>query len=131
LIEDTVEAALRAPYALKVHSQRRFDSARAMRLLSGLGRDAEFLRKKVAELSGGEIQITALVRALQLDPIVLFLDEPTAALDPPTAEAAERLIVDWLGENSERAMIWVSHNEAQAARVGRTTIRVEAGRLEK
>jgi putative ABC transport system ATP-binding protein len=129
LIEDAVEAALRKPFALNVYRHRRFDRDRVLRLLSGLGRSAPFLSKNVAELSGGEIQITALVRALQLDPVVLLLDEPTAALDAPTAAAVERLIADWWDENNERAMIWVSHNEAQARRVGRTIIRMEAGRL--
>jgi len=129
LIEDTVQAALRRPYALSVHRQRKFDPHRAIELLAALGRDAAFLEKKVAELSGGEIQIAALVRALQLDPTILFLDEPTAALDGPTAAAVEQWIDRWLTENAERAMIWVSHNEAQAERVGRTAIRMEAGRL--
>ena len=129
LIGDTVEAALRKPYTLNVHRQRKFDSCRVAELLSALQRDAAFLEKKVAELSGGEIQITALVRALQLDPTVLLLDEPTGALDSPTATAVEQLIDHWLAQNAQRAMIWVSHNEAQAQRVGRTAIHMEAGRL--
>ena len=98
LIEDTVEAALRRPYALKVHRQRNFDSRRVVELLSALQRDAAFLEKKVAELSGGEIQITALVRAMQLDPTILLLDEPTAALDGPAATAVEQLIDGWLAQ---------------------------------
>ncbi len=135
LIEDTVEAALRRPYALKVHrapcthGRRKFDRQRVVELLSGLERDAAFLEKKVAELSGGEIQITALVRALQLDPTILLLDEPTAALDGPAATAVEQLIDCWLAHSAGRAMIWVSHNESQAQRVGRTAIHIEAGRL--
>ena len=129
LIEDTVEAALRRPYALNVHRQRKFDSRRAAELLSALQRTAAFLEKKVADLSGGEIQITALVRALQLDPTILLLDEPTAGLDSPTAAAVEQLIDSWLSQAAQRAMIWVSHDEAQAQRVGRNTIRMEAGRL--
>ena len=129
LIEDTVEAALRRPFAFHVHRNRRFDRSRAAELLSALGRDAAFLEKSVGDLSGGEIQISALVRALQLDPTILLLDEPTAALDPPTATSIEQLIDRWLLENSQRAMIWVSHDEAQAQRVGRRTLRMERGRL--
>jgi putative ABC transport system ATP-binding protein len=129
LIEDTVETALQKPVTLKVHRQRRFDRARAARWLAELGRGDDFLAKRVSELSGGEIQITALVRALQLDPAVLLLDEPTAALDPRTATSVETLITSWLDENPQRAMVWVSHNEAQAGRVGRTAVRIEAGKM--
>ena len=129
LIDDTVDAALRKPYTLSIHRHRRYDRRLAIELLSALGRDAAFLEKKVAELSGGEIQISALVRALQLDPTVLLLDEPTSALDGPTATAVEQLIDRWLTQSEQRAMIWVSHNEAQALRVGRTAFRMEAGRL--
>jgi putative ABC transport system ATP-binding protein len=129
LIEDTVDAALRKPFALKVHQHRKFDRERAARWLSELGRGGDFLSKRVSELSGGEIQITALVRALQLDPVVLLLDEPTAALDLQTATSVQTLITSWLDENPERAMVWVSHNETQAQRVGRTAVRMEGGKL--
>ena len=127
-MEDTVEGACK-PLALKVHRNRKFERERAIELLAALGRDAAFLEKKVADLSGGEIQISALVRAIQLDPTILLLDEPTAALDSTTASAVEQLIDRWLTENSDRAMIWVSHNEDQARHVGRRAIRIEAGRL--
>ncbi len=129
LIEETVEAALQKPYSLKVHRQRKFDRGRAVDLLSALERDERFLGKKVADLSGGEMQVAALVRVLQLDPMILLLDEPTAALDGPTAVAAEVLIDRWLNQNPQRAMVWVSHDEAQAGRVGRTRVIMEGGRM--
>jgi len=46
-----------------------------------------------AELSGGMVKRAALARAIALDPEVLFLDEPTAGLDPISAAAFDKLIV--------------------------------------
>ena len=76
------------------------------------------------------MQLTALVRALQLEPRVLLLDEPTAALDPPTSLAVEQLVQEWLGdESSGRALVWVSHDAQQARRMSRETITLENGTI--
>src|SRR5262245_53862546 len=63
LFEGTVEDNLRQPFALRVHRGERFDPARVASLLAALGRDASFLAKRQGDLSGGEAQITALLRA--------------------------------------------------------------------
>jgi putative ABC transport system ATP-binding protein len=128
LFEGTVEDNLRLPFSLKTHRAGRFDRDRAAELLAGLGRDASFLDKSHRDLSGGESQITALVRVLLLDPAVLLLDEPTAALDGNAARAVERLLDDWRTDAAEhRALVWVSHDPEQALRVSDRRLRMDAG----
>ena len=130
LLGDTVEAALRRPFELAVHRHRRFDADRVVDLLGQLEREPTFLQKQVPDLSGGEIQITALVRAVQLDPAVLLLDEPTAALDSQAAAAMERLVGRWIEDApAARAFVWVSHDAQQAQRVAGKTLLMQAGTI--
>ena len=126
----TVEQALRRPFALENHRDRQFDPQDALRRIEQLDRPKSFLAQASANLSGGETQVVALVRALQLQPTLLLLDEPTAAMDPTTAAAAERLIRGWFDEAPERrAYLWVTHDAEQARRVADTTLWMEAGEI--
>jgi len=130
MFDGTVEANLRQPFALHVHRQRHFDRDWMIGRLRSVGRNVDFLERFTGDLSGGEAQIVALLRAVQLMPLILLLDEPTAALDPDTAQAAEQLVAEWLAEDAARATVWVSHNADQARRVANRTLRLVAGQLE-
>ncbi len=131
LWDGTVEDNLRSPYSLKAHAAESFDRDRVVGLLRDLGREPAFLAKSSRDLSGGEAPIGALIRAVQLDPIVLLLDEPTASLDPATAEAVEGLLDGWLNaRGNERALVWVSHDRNQTLRVTTRQLILRAGQLE-
>jgi putative ABC transport system ATP-binding protein len=132
LLDGTVEDNLRYPYTLAVYRDDRFDAGRVRALFAAAGRASDFLARPTSELSGGESQIVALVRVLQLDPDALLLDEPTASLDPESARAVEALVAGWFEHASDaRATVWVSHDPAQAARVGKRHLTMRAGALEE
>jgi phospholipid/cholesterol/gamma-HCH transport system ATP-binding protein len=75
--------------------------------LAGLPHGAGAL--KPAELSGGMIKRASLARALSLDPELLFLDEPTAGLDPISAAAFDELIRD-LSDTLDLTVVMVTHD---------------------
>lgn len=62
-----------------------------------------------SELSGGMIKRAALARALALDPVVLFLDEPTAGLDPIGAAAFDQLLLT-LRDALDLTVFMVTHD---------------------
>ncbi len=73
--------------------------------LVGLGDAAD---KLPAELSGGMTKRAAIARALALDPVLAFLDEPSAGLDPLTAAALDDLILT-LSRSSDLTVVVVTH----------------------
>lgn len=81
----------------------------------------------VVQLSTGERQRMALIRALALSSPVLLLDEPTGALDQDSARRVEGLLHDRLAADVTIAM--VTHSAEQAARLGHRHMRLENRRL--
>jgi putative ABC transport system ATP-binding protein len=126
-----VEANLRYPFSLGLNHGRSFDKNRILDLLESVGRAPTFVEKSSRDLSGGEVQIVALLRALQFDPSILLLDEPTASLDETTARAIEELLRRWLLEApADRAFLWVSHDSDQVRRVAGRCLRIQGGKLQ-
>jgi putative ABC transport system ATP-binding protein len=115
-------------------SHRRDDGATAAErdlaasLLSRVGLPADFGGKPVTELSGGEAQRVSLARALANEPEVLLLDEPTAALDPTASQVIEDLLAQ-LATDTDLTFIFVTHNLAQARRMGDHGLLLVNGRV--
>jgi phospholipid/cholesterol/gamma-HCH transport system ATP-binding protein len=73
--------------------------------LVGLGGFEEYLP---AEISGGMRKRAGLARAIAMDPDLLFLDEPSAGLDPPTARRLDELILE-LRDSMRATVVVVTH----------------------
>ncbi len=78
-------------------------------------------------LSGGQQQRLALARAWAVQPDILFLDEPTASLDPSAKREVETLI-DEFGQ-AGMALVMSTHNLGQAKRLAERVLLLDAGRL--
>jgi tungstate transport system ATP-binding protein len=78
-------------------------------------------------MSGGEQQRLALARAWALHPEVLFLDEPTASLDPSATREIETVIRAF--DASGTKVVMATHNLAQAQRLGDEVLFIHQGRL--
>lgn len=86
---------------------------------------AEVMQWRIDRLSTGEKQRLSLLRVLHNKPEVLLLDEPTASLDPITIRKAEACITNYK-QQTQSAVIWVSHDPAQIRRVADRHIYLDA-----
>ena len=101
-------------------------TARADAALARVGLASE--RERPARvLSGGQQQRLALARAWAARPAVLFLDEPTASLDPGAKREVEQLIAEFAREGL--AIVMSTHNLGQAKRLGTRVVYLEGGRV--
>jgi len=121
-------AAANLDYALRLRGALPAAARRARRAeLLAMGSLEHLAGTPARLLSGGEQQRLALVRALALDPEILFLDEPTASLDPAATLAIERLILDAHARGT--TVLLVTHDRDQARRLARRVALVVGGRV--
>ncbi|MDN5664840.1 MAG: ATP-binding cassette domain-containing protein [Psychrobacter sp.] len=131
LIEGSVLDNLQLPFQLRAHQHLCFDSDWHTAQLAYLGRGGDFLHKDAYHLSGGERQLVNTLRLLQLEPRVLLLDEPTAALDVDTAAQLVALLADWVQKSKQRTVLWVTHDTQDILPLADQHWHMQAGVLTK
>ena len=116
-----VRYALAAANVPRANRQLRASELLALVGLDGLG------RRPARRLSGGEQQRLALARALARDPAVLFLDEPTASLDPYATKAIEDIVRAVSARGVK--VVMSTHDLGQAKRLTGEIALLHRGRL--
>lgn len=90
--------------------------------LVGLGHAAELMP---AEISGGMAKRAGIARAMALDPAILFLDEPSAGLDPVTSAGLDQLILD-LRDDLGGTFVVVTHELASILTIADRCVMLDA-----
>jgi tungstate transport system ATP-binding protein len=124
LLRGTVQANVE--YGLKLRGEN--DRAeRVQRMLERL-RLVDFAHQSAQTLSGGQMQLVALARALAVEPDILLLDEPTAHLDPAHVALVEEAVGEYRRER-QATLVWATHHLFQAKRVADRVALLLDGRL--
>lgn len=114
-------AASNVAYALP-----RRDDARVAELLKKVGLSG-LAKRPARRLSGGEQQRLALARALARDPEILFLDEPTASLDPAATKGVEDIVQAVAASGVK--IVMATHDIGQARRLAGDIVFLARGRI--
>ena len=122
LLRRSVAANIR--FALKLRGVA--TPERTMEILHAVGLAAQ-AGQPARLLSGGEQQRLSLARALALRPQVMFLDEPTASLDPASTAAIEAIVTS--AQEQGTKVIFVTHDLGQARRLADDVVFLNRGRL--
>lgn len=126
---DSITVGENVAFPLRRHTRLTEDQIRdrVVEKLKAVGLEHES-DKMPGELSGGMRKRAGLARAMVLDPSILLVDEPSAGLDPITADEIDRLLL----ETKQRAgttLIVVTHNIQSARKLGDQLVMLHGGRI--
>ena len=100
--------------------------AERIRYLSEKLRLEEFINKKTGELSSGQKNRVSLAKALINEPSILFLDEPTASLDPETGDFV-RSFIEKISKEKKMSILLASHNMDEVKRLCKNVLMMNNG----
>ena len=123
-----IENVLVPTIPLKAKSLKNSAFERAMSLLESVGL-ADKIHQRPGQLSGGECQRTAVVRALINEPDLILADEPTGSLDQDSAEQLGKLLID-INKKHDVAMVVVTHSLDLAKKI-KTTYKLDHGKIKE
>jgi phospholipid/cholesterol/gamma-HCH transport system ATP-binding protein len=126
---DSITVGENVAFPLRRHTRLgdREIRTRAQERLSEVGLEGEY-DKMPADLSGGMRKRAGLARAMVLDPEVLLVDEPSAGLDPITADEIDELLLD-RKKRGRVTLVVVTHNIPSARRLGDELAMLHEGRI--
>ena len=99
--------------------------------IAGLARDldlGELLKRRTGSLSAGQKTRVAIAKALINEPDLLLLDEPTASLDPDTADWIRTYLRDYQ-RRTEATILLASHNMTEVERLAQDVIMLRRGKI--
>ncbi|HQA27085.1 MAG TPA: dihydroxy-acid dehydratase, partial [Candidatus Competibacteraceae bacterium] len=110
---------------------RLYGVRRSAERLATLGRELDidgFFQRPYGSLSAGQKTRVALAKALLNQPEILLLDEPTASLDPDTADRMRGILTDYQ-RHSGATLLLASHNMSEVERLCNQVIMLRAGQV--
>ena len=123
--EKTPIETIKMPFSFKAHKDKKMDEDKMITMAEKLNINKNILNKNSTNLSGGEKQRIAIIRAMLLEPEILLFDEPTSSLDKNTQERTFSLIKNY---SENRICIVVSHSN-EAKNFADNTFLIENGML--
>lgn len=116
-------------YGLRIRGAGKQEIEQKTSEMLGLARLTEKRSHRALSLSSGEKQRLGIVRALVIEPEVLFLDEPTASIDEMNTKLIEEIILD--KKKSGMTIIMSTHDQMQAERLADQILLIKNRKLEE